>query len=302
MKIVIDYISTFALLSLSQVSRLLSINGRVKLGKIIAKFLMKLSNKRYSITLDNILKAFPELSESDCKQICRESYENLGITLVELLALPSMGRKDIEKYVKFDNMELIREVYQRGKGLLFISAHFGNWELTGYALGLLSGVPLSIIVKGQKNKILDKYLNKYRSLAGNKMIPMGQAARAIIKILKEKEGVAMLVDQSANEKKDIFIDFFSRPASTYEAPATLALKYKCPLIIGFPFRQKDNTYLVHIEEIDYSDLDNSQESIIELSRRHVQILEETIRSKPGHWAWQHRKWKHSPPEDSQNDN
>ncbi len=295
MRNVIYFLINSILLLLAFISKLLSVKSRTQFGIFIGKTLRILSKRREKITIENISKAFPQLDENGVKKICKESYHNLGITLIELLTIPYLTENEIKNYIKYDNIELINEAYNRNKGLIVLSGHFGNWELTAYSLGVYFQMPVSIIVKPQKNYISDRYLNKFRSMSGNKMIPMGNAARQIIKAIKDKETIAMLVDQSADKDKDIFVDFFGRPAITYEAPAMIALKYKCPIIIGFSHRQNDGTYIVNTKEIDYSDLDDSKESIIELTKRHVEILEDNIRKNPGHWAWQHKRWKHEPP-------
>jgi KDO2-lipid IV(A) lauroyltransferase len=295
MKKLVDYISNGVLLLLGVVSRNINMKYRTQLGIATGNVLRLLSKERAGITFENIRISLPTLGAETHLKICKESYQNLGITLVELLAFPEILKKDIEKYIKFNNFDLIMEAYNRGKGLIFLSGHFGNWELTALAVGLYTKIPVTVVVKPQSNKISDKYLNEFRSLGGNKMLPMSKAARTIIQTIKQKGAIALLVDQSADWQKDVFVDFFGRPAATYEAPAVIALKYRCPLIVGFAHRQEDNSYLVRVEEIDYSDLDDSKESIIELTKRHVKILEDNIRLNPGHWAWQHKRWKHDPP-------
>ena len=123
---------------------------------------------------------------------------------------------------------------------------------------------------------------------------MFNAARDIINTIQSKGAVAMLVDQSASPTKDVFVDFFGRPAVTYEAPASLALKFKIPIIYGFSVRQEDGTYLVEINELKYDDLKADKDGIKELTKRHVTALENAIRENPDHWVWLHKRWKYDP--------
>ena len=283
---------TVFLLLLGRISSFLSIKARTRYGSFIGFFLKVLSSKRKEITLNNISNAFPDNSQTDNYNILKESYANLGITLAELLAFPYMKEKDFEKYIKYENIELIREHYDRGKGVILISGHFGNWELVAYTAGLFTELPVLIIVKPQKNEHADKILNSYRTSAGNKVVPMNKAARDIVRTIRSGSMIALLADQSATKDRDIFVDFFGRPASTYEAPAELALKYDVPMIAGFAVRQQDGTYKVKLEEIKHDDLAHDKEGIRILTERHVKILENAIRKNPGHWSWQHRRWKY----------
>ncbi|MBX3043647.1 MAG: lysophospholipid acyltransferase family protein [Candidatus Kapabacteria bacterium] len=296
MKKIIYFFSHYFMMSLGFISQKLSIKNRAAFGKLIGGFLRILSKSRSDITLKNIKNAFPEKEESEIISIRNESYQNLGITLAELLAFPSLRKEDFLNYVKFENIDLVKEKIAEGKGLIFISGHFGNWELTAYTAGLALDVPITIIVKPQRNHISDTYLNSLRTSGGNKIVPMGRAARTIIETIKKNEAVAMLVDQSAHSQKDVFVEFFGKPAVTYEAPAMIALRFKTPIVTGFAHRQPDMTYKVVIKEIKFDDLDDSKESIVELTRRHVKELEDNIIQNPGLWAWQHKRWKYSSPD------
>lgn len=271
-----------------------SIKSRTKAGKFFGYILRILSKKRYKITIDNLEKAFPDKKFDWIEKIAIESYQNLGITLAELLTLKYLNRNDLERYVKYDNIELLNEINRRGRGLILMSGHFGNWEFLAYTAGIFSDAQVNVIVKPQSNSFMDKHLNRYRTSGGNNIINMYHAAREILLSIRRKEAVALLADQSASKTNDIYVDFFGRPAITFEAPAALALKFNIPIIMGFSFRQADGTYKVTLTELDHSDLDDSPDSIKILTQRHVKELEAAIRSKPGHWAWQHRRWKHQP--------
>lgn len=295
MKLIGDYLVSYLLLFLGKISQQLSISDRGKFGIFVGNMLRILSKSRAEITLNNIKMAFPEISESECIKIMNGSYHNLGITMVELLVFPIFDRNYLEKYIKYDNLDLLNEVYNRGKGLIFLSGHFGNWELLALTTGYFSGLPNIIVVKPQSNQVSDKILNSYRTSKGNRIVPMAQAARAIINSISNKEIIALLVDQSADWQKDLFVDFFGHPAATYEAPAKLSVKYDVPIVMGFAVRQSDFTYRVKLMELDRSGLDRTDEPIKELTIRHVRVLEDIIRKYPDQWSWQHKRWKHTPP-------
>jgi len=296
MKNTSDKLLTRLLLLIGWASSKMSMRNRTSFGRLLGNALRIISPRREQITIDNIRASFPNKSKQWAIKTAEASYKNLGITLAELLALKYLSDDEIKDYVNYDNAHLIKDMYNRGKGLILLSGHFGNWEFLAYSAGLFSKLPITVIVKPQKNKFADVILNQYRIKGGNKVISMYNAAREIVKTLGKGGIVALLADQSATKDKDIFVEFFGRPAATFESPAALALKYKVPIIIGFAVRNDDGRYNVKLSEINYDDLEYNKDGIAELTIRHVKILEDAIRKRPDLWAWQHRKWKHSPQE------
>lgn len=272
----------------------LSYTKRTAFGRKIGNFLYMISAKRRSITLDNLQKAFPEKDLSWCKQISKVSFQNIGIVFTELATFKYFTEDDFRYYFQIENLDEVIEAHKRGKGVLLLSAHYGNWEILAYAFGLVSKIPITIPVKPQRNKSLDDIINLYRTSGGNKVVSMYNAALEIVKALRKGGIVAMLVDQSATEDRDVFIEYFGRPASTFESPAALCLKFDIPLFMAFAERQENGSYYIKAIEIDHSDLENSKEGIYELTKRHVNLLEKMVRKHPDHWAWQHRRWKHTP--------
>lgn len=290
-----DWFVTQLLRLVGVISCQLSFCLRIVVGQKIGDILRKLSKRRESITLDNLANAFPEKPIEWHEKICKESYRNLGITLIELLAFPSYSPDYFRKIIKFQNLELIEECAKQGKGVLLLSAHFGNWELVGASLPLFTSVPVSAVVQTQHNEFANKILNKYRGMTGNNLILKDKAAREIVKTLSKGELVGMLADQSGDESKDVYVPLFGRLAATYEAPAALALRFRSPIIIGLVERNNDGTYLVNLQKLPYDDLENNKQNVVELTRRYMAVLEQAVRKRPDLWLWQHRRWKHQKP-------
>ncbi len=287
----ISVLSSIVLHTLGKISATLSIRHRLRLGAVIGGVLRVLSKKRFQITIGNLQAAFPMMPIDWIQKTARSSYSNLGIVLAEILAFQFMKNEQLAELIEFENVELLNSSYERNKGMILLSGHFGNWELLAFSAGLKSGIPINIVVAPQHNPIANEYINEFRSRHNNRIVPMTNAARNIVHILQNNGVVAMLADQAANSSKNIFVDFFNRPASTYDAPAALALKFKFPLIIGFAVRQPTGKYLVRLEEVMYNDLEYSKAGIAELTKRHVEILEREIRKHPEQWSWQHKRWK-----------
>ena len=275
---------------------LLPHNLLVKFGKLFGHFMYSASKSRRDITFDNLKNAFPNKSDVELDKISRQSYQNLGISIFEFIHFRTWSEDYIKSIIKLKNPELLTEVYNRGKGLIMMTGHYGNWELLAFATGLETkqtiGKSLNVVAKNQRNPFFDSYIIENREKFGNRVLNAGSAAKEMIKLIREKEIVALIVDQSADPSKDVFVDFFGRAAATYEAPATLALKFEIPILVAYAVRKSDNTYEAVFEEIKHEDLKFDKEGMKELTQRHVKHLEKQITQIPEMWSWQHRRWKH----------
>lgn len=290
---IIHKILYFIFIIIGWISYHISKKSRLKLGKFLGRLMMILSPQRVKITKENLELAFPEKDKKWIDLTTRKTFENLGIVLVEISIIGKLKKEDILDYVSFDNLDIFINTMKLNRGLLMLSAHFGNWEYAGISIGLYLDSKVLIPIKKQKNHYIDNLINSYRTKWGNIVVPMDKSAVEFIKQIRSGGVVGMLADQSATEDKDIFIPFFGRDVATYEAPAQLALKFKIPIIMGLAVRQNDGNYVIKTKKIDIDDLQYNKEGIKELTYRHVKQLEDVIREHPEMWLWQHRRWKHT---------
>jgi KDO2-lipid IV(A) lauroyltransferase len=272
---------------------LLPLKSAQRLGGYLGSLAFHLYTPRKNIALENLRNAFPEKTEEELRKIAQGAFRNYGIALVELLWFPNLDDKALRRLVEIENLELMKAAYARGKGLIMLSGHFGNWELIALAMGYLSKLPITIIVQTQANKLVDDVINRNRCLLGNRVVPMGMSVREIIRTLDEGGVVAIAPDQSG-AMEGAFVSFFGRSVATHKGPAVFALRSGAPVQMGFITRKPDGRYTVVLEEIPTGDLtDNTEESVVELTRRHTALLEKYVRMHPDHWLWMHRRWKHT---------
>jgi KDO2-lipid IV(A) lauroyltransferase len=178
------------------------------------------------------------------------------------------------------------------KGVILLSAHFGNWEYVAASASLQVDLPFHVVVKPQRNPYVTNWLNKMRTKWNNKVISLGISIREIYKNLKEKNLIAMVADQRG-PYEGIRVNFFGIKTAVYSGTAALALKTKAPIIYGITVRQPDYSYNVVLEEISMENLpENEEDRIIELSQRHTSYLEKFIRQYPEQWLWMHKRWKY----------
>ena len=300
-KIILNFLLTIFFLFLRCFSLISTAKNRTRIGKIFGSLGFFLMKKRREIAIENLTFAFPEKTKIEIKKIAKGSFQNLGITFFELFAMSSLSDEKLHQMIDFgDGIDLINTVNSRGKGMIFLSGHFGNWELIAYSVGVFTNLPITIIVKPQANDFADKYLNKFRTSRGNKIISMYNAAKTIITVVQNKEVIALLADQFATKDKDYYVNFFGRPASTFKVVGELALRYKIPIIMGVAIRQKNGKYKAELVELKYDDLIDlennaiaSTDGVFKLTERHTKQLEDFIRKTPEQWAWMHKRWKYS---------
>ena len=264
-----------------------------KCGRWLGGMVFVCTTFRKAVTLENLRLAFPTLTEREIRKIALGAFRNYGTAMLEMLWAENKEPAALMPKVRIANLEVFEHAFSLGRGLILLSAHYGNWEFLVSALRLHSGQPFSMIVQLQQNTKIDARITQMRSRFGNSTIPMGPSVREVITTLKEGRVVLMLGDQSGS-RESVFVDFFGRPAATRRGPAAFCLKTGSPVIMVFLVRQPDGSYVATFEDVDMTGLEqDNEENVVELTRRHTAILEEHVRLHPEHWLWMHKRWKHT---------
>lgn len=264
-----------------------------KLGKAFGSFVFYFLPVRKKLVLNNLRRSYPEKTEQEIREIARRNYRHIFATFFEIFWLSRLTANQVRKYVRMPQMDFMSKQLAKGKGLIMLSGHFGNWELIALAVGLLSNLSLTIIVKKQRNPYVDKVMTAMRTKFNNTVVDMDNAPREIIRKLRENGVVAMLADQSGPEE-GLFINFFNRPASTHLGPAVFSLRTGAPIVMGFIIRNDNGMFDVAFEEIPMDDITGTDEEKIKtLTERHVKMLEKYVRLYPDQWLWMHKRWKHT---------
>ncbi len=289
MKNIFEYI---LFISFSKFFQLLGLNLSRKFSFLIATLFYYIIPIRKKTVLENLHNAFPDYDEKKIESIAFGSYKSFAIALTEILYIPAMSKEDIKKQVDCSNLELIREKYEENNGVILLSAHFGNWEFMATSLAAQLNIPISVVIKPQRNPYVTNWMNKARTKWNNEIVPLGISIRQTYQTLKDKKVVAMVADQRGPEES-IKINFFGRNLTVLTGPAVLALKTGAPVLYGISVRQDDYSYKSVMTEISKENLpESNEEKIKELSQRHMSYLEGYIRKYPEQWLWMHKRWKH----------
>jgi len=264
-------------------------------ARILAWCGFHLAGRQRRAGLHNLRMVFPQLTEPERIRILRGSFQNLGRLLVEFTHFPELTKGNIADHVVHDGLENYLEGLRRGRGVIFMTAHFGAWELSSFAHALY-GYPLKFIVRPIDNPRVEELISNYRTLSGNVPIGRRSAARDILKALRQNEAVGILFDQNTTRSEGVFAEFFGIPAATTPAIALFAQRAGAAVIPGFLiWDEKLGKHRLRldppVELINTGDLD---QDVLENTKRFNRVLEEYVRKYPEQWLWIHRRWKTRP--------
>lgn len=262
----------------------------------IAQLVYLLHFRLRQVGMRNLAMVFPEKSLKERKLILRGEFTSLGRQLSELCQFPRYTRENIDEVVVYDGLENYERAYARGKGVLFVTAHFGGWELSAFAHSL-HGHPVNIVMRPMDNPYLDCMLQRHRTMHGNKVVPKGDFVRGLLAAMKAGETVGILMDTNMTPPQGVFVDFFGIPACTASGLARIALRTDAAVVPGFTiWDERLGKYRLRfdpaLELIRTGDLESD---IIANTQQFTKVIEDYVRAYPSQWLWVHRRWKTRPP-------
>jgi len=261
----------------------------------ISQVLYLLHFRLRQVGMRNLAMVFPEKSEAERARILRGVFASLGRQLAELCQFPKYTPENIDEVVTYDGLENYERAYARRKGVLFLTAHFGGWELSAFAHSL-HGHWLHIVMRPMDNQYLDRLLQNYRTMHGNKTVAKDDFVRGLLAAMKAGETVGILMDTNMTPPQGIFVDFFGIPACTASGLARIALRTDAAVVPGFTIwdpalRKYRLRFDPALELIRSGDLEADIAANTQLFTR---VIEEYVRKYPDQWLWVHRRWKTRP--------
>lgn len=274
----------------------LSLNAARKLSAGLAWLAYRIDRRHREVALDNLRKAYPgQFSDSALDRMVCAVYQHFCSVLVEIIHLPRrLHPENWRDHIELAGGRRMVDCLLSGRPLLIVTGHFGNWEMAGYALGLL-GFRTHAIARTLDNPYLNAFLLKFREKTGQTILDKERDFQQIEAVLRSGGVLATLADQDAGQR-GVFVDFFGRPASTHRAVALLALEHGAAMAVtGTPRVAEPLRYRVITEDIllpeDYERDPNAMRAI---TARYTAALERLIRAHPEQYLWLHRRWKHQP--------
>ncbi|MGA6927225.1 MAG: lysophospholipid acyltransferase family protein, partial [Desulfosarcina sp.] len=223
----------------------------------------------------------------------RAVYRNLGQVLFEVGWSLGASPAQLDESIRIDGSDHYRAAIEKGRGVIGITAHLGNWELLPIVADRAT-MHLNVVYRPLDFMPLNIFFEKLRARFGARLIPASNAMLKIVRALRKKEVVAILMDQSVDWYDGVWVDFFGRRTCTSKGVALIALKTRSPVLPFFLYREASGFHAVIGQEIPLVVTGDKTQDIEINTLNYSKVIETGIRRHPEQWFWVHRRWKNKP--------
>jgi KDO2-lipid IV(A) lauroyltransferase len=247
---------------------------------------------RRRVSVRNLRLAFPEWSAAQADRIARRASQNAAITFCEFLHLGKANEAELREYSWIEGREHIEAGLERGRGVILLTGHLGNWEVMGARAAL--ELPLTVIARPRSNQAIHAHIENIRSRSGVRVISRFDAGRAPLRVLRANEALGILPDQY--EKEGPLLPFFGQPTRVVTALARLAMLSGATVAPAFGIRREpwlsDGRIVSTVFPSFQLEKGEERERAAEDgTRRVLSELEKVIAAHPEQWLWMHRRWR-----------
>ncbi len=244
------------------------------------RYLFAFRDRRF--VFGNLRVIFPDKSSGERHRICRRVFCNFAKYLVDFFRFEKIDKEYISKNIKLENLHYFDQALARGKGVVVLTAHLGNWELGGVVLAQL-GYPFWVVALPHKHKRVNDFFNGQRASKGIKVIATGKAVRSCIQQFRNNNMVALVGDKDFTAN-GITVDFFNKPTHFPEGPAALSFMTEAAIVPGFMLRNPDDSFTLRIEKpLEFTPTLNKEKDLVDLITLYKNIFEDYIRKYPEQW-------------------
>jgi KDO2-lipid IV(A) lauroyltransferase len=265
------------------------------IGIGIGRAVYRLHRRLRRVGMRNLELAMPELPVGERKKILKGVFTTLGRQLADFALLPRMTSGNVSELVTYCGLEHYLQARDRGRGVLFVTAHLGGWEIGSYAHSLY-GYPIRIVIRELDNQRLNRFVDRYRTAAGNKTFGKQDFARGLLAAMRAGETVGILMDTNMTPPQGVFVPFFDITACTASGLARVALKTDASVVPGFTiWDAAARKYCIHFEPaLQLIRTGDDEQDTITNTALFTLVIEQYVRRYPDQWLWVHRRWKSRP--------
>jgi KDO2-lipid IV(A) lauroyltransferase len=279
-----------------KLSKILPLSFVFTIFDLLGLLFFWLLKSRRKLAISNLSYAYPQKSQKEIYDLAKANFKSVAKTAAEILLLFCKRKKSEDFLINKDEiLKKMREITKDNKnGIVFLTAHFGNWEILADFLAM-SGYSMVVIGREGDNKLIEKNLTKpFRERNGNQNAYKKEAMSKMVKTLKNGGNVGLLIDQKAGKINSVEAEFFGRKCDTTISIASMKLRYDSIVIPMFAIRQKSGKYHIAFDgAVAYNadDKNDKNDKIKALTQRYNDALEKAIRKAPEQWFWMHDRWK-----------
>jgi Kdo2-lipid IVA lauroyltransferase/acyltransferase len=271
------------------------VRGAFAFAGLLARLAYRIDKRHRLVAAENLQHAFPERSGGEIDNLVRGCYEHYALMIIEMVLLPRKLRTaNWRRYGSMVHGGTAMQAFLSDRPTLIVTAHLGNWELAGFAIGAF-GFRSYAIARTLDNPHLETFFKKFRQATGQTIIAKKDDFDRLQSVLLGGQMVATLADQDAGPR-GVFVDFFGRPASAHKAVALMALEYDAMMVVtgtvrvGGPLQYE----IITADRIDPRDYAGRADAVHAITQRYHAALETIIRQYPEQYFWLHRRWKSRP--------
>jgi KDO2-lipid IV(A) lauroyltransferase len=261
----------------------------------LAQIIYLLHGRLRRVGMRNLELAFPEKTRAERARILRGEFTSLGRQLAEVCHFPGYTLENVQQVVTYDGLENYERAYARKKGVLFLTAHFGGWELSAFTHSL-QGHWMHVVMRPMDNAYLDRTIRRYRTMHGNKTVDKDDFVRGLLAAMKAGEVVGILMDTNMTPPQGIFVDFFGIPACTASGLARIALRTDAAVVPTFTIWDAAlGKYRLRFDPaLELIRTGDQEADIVANTQMFTKVIEDYVRKYPEQWLWVHRRWKTRP--------
>lgn len=271
------------------------------LGGLAGRVAWLVGRRDRELALEHLAFALPDLPEAERRAIARATFLHYGHGAAEVAQIARIDR-DIERYVTYhgEGEELLRAAHAVGKGLIFVTGHMGSWELLARRI-VRSGIPSVVIAARSWDRRIDALAEDFRARGDVPTLFREDAGsgRALLRSMRAGKALGILIDQDTRVQS-VFVPFFGHLAATPRAAADLALRFGCPVVVGWSRRRgpkPGDGYVLEVQEVAYDTSPAAAEAeAVRITATCTERIEHAIRQAPAEWVWMHRRWRTKPAE------
>jgi Kdo2-lipid IVA lauroyltransferase/acyltransferase len=266
------------------------------LGMSIARLTYRLHSRLRRVGLRNLEIAFPQMSLAERRRLLKAEFDNLGRLLAEFCMFPGYTRENVDEVALYEGLENYKAASACGKGVLFLTAHLGGWEI-GSFVHSLHGYPMQVVIRDLDNPYLSRLVERYRTLHGNSTFGKQEFARGLLAAMRAGETVGLLMDTNMTPPQGVFVPFFGVEACTASGLARVALRTGAAVVPAFTLWDGETgKYRVHFEPpLQLVRTGDDEADAVANTALFTRVIEDFVRSHPDQWLWVHRRWKTRPP-------
>ena len=262
-----------------------------RMGNLIGLGCYFLLPERRKIAIKNLSLAYGnEKSSDEIKKITQQIFKNLCQIVFEVAWSKPIGLEELTDLIETKGINHLHSAFGKGRGLLIMTAHIGNWELLP-AVFVREKVPLNVVYRPLDFPPLNAFIDEYRTRFGLKTVSKSRSIRKLLNALKDGEAVGLLMDQNVRKRLGVSTVFFGRPVQMNKGLALLALKTGAPVLPAFLIRQGTQFKAEILPEIPLIRTGDKEKDIAVNSQQYNSVIEGYIRRYPEQWLWLHKRWK-----------